>query len=299
VAGWLDPGVVFGRLGDLDPGWVLAALVVSVGQVVGSAWRWRYTAGRLGQEFPLSWAVAEYYRATLLNQVLPGGVAGDVSRAWRHAGPGGGGGAAVSAVVLDRLSGQAVMTGVAAMSGLALLATVPGSGVAGLGVVAATLLLLFLAGPLLIRGLLRLPPVARVAADARVALLGSALPAQLATSLGVVASYLAVFVMAARSVGVDTPLPTLLPLVAPVLVTMLLPVTVAGWGLREGAAAALWHSVGLTPADGVAVSVAYGLLVLVSSLPGLLFLGVGPRRPSDAGGRAPSLRRIPTDPSPD
>jgi hypothetical protein len=121
-----------------------------------------------------------------------------------------------------------------------------------------------------------------VAADARVALLGPALPVQLSASLAIVASYLAVFVMAARSVGVDTPLTILLPLVAPVLVTMLLPVTVAGWGLREGAAAALWHSVGLTPADGVAVSVAYGVLVLVSSLPGALFLGVSPRGPAES-----------------
>jgi hypothetical protein len=186
----------------------------------------------------------------------------------------------VSAVVLDRLSGQAVMTVVAAASGVALMGMAPGSGLVGLGVVGGTLLLLVLAGPLLIRGLLRLPPVARVAADARVALLGPALPVQLSTSLGIVFSYLVVFVMAARSVGVDTPLTTLLPLVAPVLVTMLLPVTVAGWGLREGAAAALWHSVGLTPADGVAVSVAYGVLVLVSSLPGALLLGVSPRAPS-------------------
>jgi uncharacterized membrane protein YbhN (UPF0104 family) len=299
VAWWLDPAAVLSRLADLHPGWAVAALLVSVIQVVGSAWRWRYIAGRLGQEFPLGWAVGEYYRATLLNQVLPGGVAGDVSRAWRHAGPGGGGGKAVSAVVLDRLSGQAVMTVVAALSGLALVRVAPGSGMVGAGVVGATLLLLVLAGPLLIRGLLRLPPVARVAADARVALLGPALPVQLSTSLAVVASYLIVFVMAARSVGVETPLPTLLPLVAPVLVTMLLPVTVAGWGLREGAAAALWHSVGLTPADGVAVSVAYGGLVLVSSLPGLLLLGVSPRPPSAAPGRAAPPENLAIDLSPD
>jgi hypothetical protein len=34
----------------------------------------------------------------------------------------------------------------------------------------------------------------------------------------------------------------------------------------------LWGAVGLTVADGVVVSVAYGLLVLVSSLPGAVFL---------------------------
>ena len=46
----------------------------------------------------------------LLNQVLPGGVTGDVSRAWRHARTDAPAGPAVRAVVLERLSGQVVMT---------------------------------------------------------------------------------------------------------------------------------------------------------------------------------------------
>ena len=94
----------------------------------------------------------------------------------------------------------------------------------------------------------------------------------------VVATYLATYLVAARAVGVETPLPVLLPLVAPVLMSMLIPVTVAGWGLREGAAAVLWGAVGLTAADGVLVSVAYGLLVLAGSAPGAVFLTVGLRR---------------------
>ena len=85
-------------------------------------------------------------------------------------------------------------------------------------------------------------------------------------------TFLATYVVAARAVGVSTPLWTLLPLVAPVLLSMLVPVTVAGWGVREGTAAAFWGAVGLTPVDGVAISAAYGILVLLSSLPGALVL---------------------------
>ena len=79
-------------------------------------------------------------------------------------------------------------------------------------------------------------------------------------------------VAAARAVGVETPMPILLPLVAPVLMAMLVPMTVAGWGARAGAAAALWAAVGLPGAEGVAVSVAYGLLVLFASVPGAVVL---------------------------
>ena len=68
------------------------------------------------------------------------------------------------------------------------------------------------------------------------------------------------------------PLPVLLPLAAPVLMTMLVPVTVAGWGIREAAAAALWGFVGLTPEDGATISVTYGAIALTSALPGVLAL---------------------------
>jgi hypothetical protein len=117
--------------------------------------------------------------------------------------------------------------------------------------------------------LARLPAAGRLLADAHRALIaGPAALVQLSTSLVVVATYFATWIAATRAVGIDTPTGTLLPLVAPTLVTMLVPITVAGWGLREAGAAALWAIVGLTAADGVAVSVSYGLLVLLGSLPG-------------------------------
>ena len=113
----------------------------------------------------------------------------------------------------------------------------------------------------------------RLQADARKALLApDAVALQLVSALVVVASYIAVFLIAARAIGTEASLVTVLPLVAPVLMTMLVPVTIAGWGIREVAATALWGLAGLTPEEGAAVSVAYGLLVLVSSAPGLLFL---------------------------
>lgn len=295
LAAVLDPGAVLGRLSSLRPGWAVGALALSVLQVAGSAWRWRFTAARLGIHLPLGRAVEEYYLATFLNQVLPGGVLGDVSRAWRHAretapatGEARAGDAgtregpvpgtphlrAVNAVVLERLSGQGVMTGVAVVSVLVL--ALPGGdrlpGLSGWWALAALVVVAVLAA-LVTRRLVRVPALRRVVWDARAALLqGRALPVQLATSLAIVASYLAIFLMGARAVGVETPVPVLLPLAAPVLVTMLLPVTVAGWGVRETAAAALWGLVGLTAADGVAVSVVYGLLVLISSLPGAAIL---------------------------
>lgn len=296
VVSWmLDPRAVWARVGDLQAGWVAVALVLAVVQVVVSAGRWAFTAARLGVGLDGPVAIREYYRATFLNQVLPGGVLGDVSRAWRHgrAGDASFDARAAHAVVLERLSGQLVMTAVALVSLVALSARVEGPARAWLlGGPIGAVIGAGAAAWLLLPRLARRPAARRLLADAHRALIaGPAALVQLSTSLVVVATYLATWIAATRAVGIDTSTATLLPLVAPTLVTMLVPITVAGWGLREAGAAALWAMVGLTAVDGVAVSVAYGLLVLLGSLPGgVLFLttALGPTGRDRTADRRPA-----------
>ena len=279
VLAWsLDLGTVMSRLAQMRPGWVLLAVAISVVQMAVLAWRWRFTAGCLGVDLSYTAAWREYYLSTFLNQVLPGGVVGDVSRAWRHArartrlreptGP------AVRAVIFERLSAQVVMTTVAVASLLVLPVTVNlGSGLVlfGAGAVGVSIVIAIVVWTRRLYSVQSLWGQVMADLDAT-HLRGPVFAAQLVSAVIVVGTYLATYLTAARAVGVDIPLPVLLPLVAPVLMTMLIPVTVAGWGLREGAAAVLWGVVGLTAADGVLVSVAYGLLVLIGSLPGALFL---------------------------
>ena len=278
LAWWLDLGPVVSRLAQMRLGWVLLAVAISVVQVAVLAWRWRFTAGCLGVDLSYTAAWREYYLSIFLNQVMPGGVVGDVSRAWRQArvqtrqrepaGP------AVRAVIFERLSAQAVMTAVAVVSLLALPVTVNrGSRLVLFGAGAVAVLIVIAMVVWMRRQSSAQSLVGQVLADLDAAhLSGPVFAAQLVSAVIVVGTYLATYLTAARAVGMDTPLPVLLPLVAPVLMSMLIPVTVAGWGLREGAAAVLWGAVGLTAADGVLVSVAYGLLVLIGSLPGALFL---------------------------
>ncbi len=285
---WLDLGSVAARVTRMDAAWVAAAFGLSVAQVALLAWRWRFTAAQLGVTLRFGTAWREYYLSIFLNQVLPGGVLGDASRAWRQARvltpAADKGGPAARAVIFERLSAQAVMTTVAVVSVLTLPALVGRSGAALVGalVVAAGIM----AGALVwvrrqssagsLTGL-----VVRELVTAHFT--PTAFLVQLATGVAAVGSYLLTFLCAARAVGVETDVWLLLPLIAPVLMTMLLPVTVAGWGLREGAAALLWSAVGLTATDGVVVSVAYGVLVLLGSLPGGLVL-LRPQRATPAEG---------------
>ena len=272
----VDVRAVVGRLSGLDAGWVAGALGVTVVQTLLSAWRWRYTAGRLGLDLPLADALGEYYRGVFVNQVLPGGVVGDASRAWRHASrTRDEWGAAVRAVVLERASGQVAMTFLAAVSFVILAPRVGTDGFWRVGAIFAAVVVVAVV-VWLVGGRARGTAVGTFLRDARAALVrGQALAVQSATSLLIVGSYVVTYLFAARAVGVTTPFAELAPLVPPVLLAMLVPLSVGGWGLREGAAAGLWVAVGLGAAEGVAISVAYGVTVLLGTLPGAYLLAFG------------------------
>lgn len=293
----LDAGDVARLLAAPAPGWLIAGLALSVPQVVLQALRWRFTAGRLGIPLSRRRAVAEYYLAAFLNQVLPGGVAGDVVRGWRlgrrlhHDGAQRRTiGRAATAVACERLAGQVAFLALL-LAGLPFwpwpVTALAGRALAAIGVVA-------LVG-LVLAGLWRLPVVrassparmtAAALADGREALLRpTALAGQIAYSLPVLLSFLAVAYCAGRALGIALPPALLVTGVPLMLLAMIVPISVGGWGVREAAAAGAWTILGLPVSEAVALSLTYGLLVLAGSLPGLAVLAIPGRRPArrDAG----------------
>ena len=296
---WLFSGMLIGlvlwavdgeslrrELGRVSPFVLLPALVLTVVQIALSAWRWRYTAERLGLRLPYGIAVREYYLATFLNQILPGGVLGDVNRAWRHGASGGEANNKVTAlhgVAIERLSGQLMLALVVAVSVGWLVQSgrlISWSLDIGAWIIVAFFVLavaLWLAFRFGLAGYLQ-----RLRRDLFQSLLRwPALPVQLGSSLLVLASYLGVFLFLAAGAGylesVEAAL-VVAALATMLLLSMVIPLTVAGWGIREGAAAILWPLAGLPAEQGVALSVGYGALVLVSSLPGLAFVFTGKLR---------------------
>ena len=304
---WVQPHSLAAAFSAPHPLWLAAALALSVPQVALSAWRWRLTAARLGAPLPLGVAVREYYLATFLNQILPGGVMGDAARAWRHARSpltstsgstasslplaetSTGATAAWHAVLIERASGQLALLAVvlATLAGSPELqaatarlfaasasASAADSTFASLPRAAALALALALMCALGGLALWRARGhIARLRKAVQASLLARAVfVRQLVASLLIVASYVGVYLCCARMIGIDTPTASLAPLVPWVLLAMAIPLSIAGWGVREGAAALVWQVAGLDPAQGVAISIAYGVVILLSSLPGALVL---------------------------
>lgn len=100
-------------------------------------------------------------------------------------------------------------------------------------------------------------------------------PVVVLTSLLAAAGHVVVFLVAARAVGTDASLAELLPLALVVLLAAAIPLNVAGWGPREGAAAWAFAAAGLGAAQGTTVAVVYGVLALVATLPGAVLLTRG------------------------
>ena len=93
VARWLVPVVLIAlvvryvdlrpvalRLRHLDARWAAIALALTPPLYALYALGWSFTARRLGAPLTFRRAFAEYYVSTLLNQLLPLGIAGDVAR---------------------------------------------------------------------------------------------------------------------------------------------------------------------------------------------------------------------------
>jgi len=276
-----------------------AAFAIGVTTTVFSAWRWCLVARGLGLRLSLRGAIADYYKALFINAALPGGVLGDVDRAVQHGRDAGDVGKSVRAVVLERTAGQIVLVVV----GLVVLVTVPSPVSAHLrehgpavAVTAAALagagLLLVVAVGRLRTGASRWARAARTAvAEIRAGLLARGnWPGIMLASTVVLAGHLATFLVAARAAGSDASLLRLTPLMLLALLSMALPVNVGGWGPREGVTAWAFGAAGLSAAQGLTISVVYGVFAFVAALPGLLIIAA--RAVQRARARAAERTRV-------
>lgn len=292
VAGTLavvGTGALLRGLAAVSPAAIAAAVLLAGLATAAAAWRWRTVSRQLGQPLPWPMALAAYYRSQFVNSVLPGGVIGDVHRAYRQ-GASGEPALAARAVATERLAGQLVQAVatvvVLAVPGLASPrggwppAGLWGAGAGALIVPAGLIVAALAAAAVAIatpRGRRRLTHewflVRTVFRTARSSI------SIVVTSLIVVAAHAGTFVVACHAVGITAPP---LEVAALALVTLgagSLPINVGGWGPREAAAATVFGVAGLGAGAGVAASTAFGVLAIVAVLPGAVVLIVDRARP--------------------
>lgn len=273
------------RFLHLAPPWLAAASVLLILQIGLGALRWRAIAIAGASDLPLRAAVQISFVALFFSQVLPSTIGGDAARIVLLTGRGGKWTTATYSVLIDRLVGLAALALIVVMC-------LPWTLLRVSDPVARGSLVLIGFGALLapvvvvVLGAMPLPlfkhvaPLRHVAAAARIAWTLCRTPK---TALALVANSLAIQLLAvamvwacARALAVPVDFEQMLFIWPPVLLISTVPISIAGWGLRESSMIVAFGYLGLSSGDGLAVSILFGIVTLaVSALGGLVWIASG------------------------
>lgn len=240
--------------------------------------RWLAVINANGSHLTFKTALQVVLIGHFFNQALPSSVGGDAVRIWCAYRAGLSFGAAANTVVIDR---AITLFSLLLLSAAGLpwlfeivtdpvarwaLSTVICAGVAGFG---AFLALRRLPRAALrwraVRALLALATLARnVVFNPRYAL------AAITLSVLSFVGFAVIVYCLARSMQLDIRLLDCILLVPPVILVTVVPISIAGWGVREGAMVVAFGFIGVPASGAFAVSVLFGLTLAAASLPGSL-----------------------------
>jgi hypothetical protein len=270
------------RLSRIEAGWIAAALILLAAQVVLMAVRWRTIAVQCGTDLTLPAALRISFIASFFNQVLPSTVGGDAARVWMLARRGGGWAKATYSVLIDRIAGVFVLA-------LLVIGSLPWTLTLVRDPIARTFLLLIgsgaIAGAIVFMaiGVLRsrrlnrwmvtrhLVEISRAAW--RVCRSGQALAAVTVASFAIHLLTISTAWCLVQSIDATASFAYLLFLIPPVLLITTIPVSIAGWGLREGSMIVAFGYAGLAASDGLIVSVLIGLAMFaIGAVGGIVWI---------------------------
>jgi uncharacterized membrane protein YbhN (UPF0104 family) len=262
-------------LSHLSPPPLAAALsALLVAGVPINAVRWRVI---LAADAPGTGSLMKLLLVGLFfSQVLPTGIGGDAIRAWRCRNLGIGLGRAVRSVLLDRVSGYMVMVANYAASLPFLLSRLPDIRVRGglatlFGAALCGLIAVGVIDRLPVR-LLRWPVLATLADLSRDMRLLVADPRRCGAVLGLSAAtvFLTIlgFMLTGESIGVRLSFATWFVVLPPITFVQLVPLSLAGWGVREAGLVVVLAGFGVPAEAALTTSLLIGVGLIVLSLPG-------------------------------
>ena len=264
-----------GRLSNLEPGWILAAIAIALTQIGVGAFRWQRIVLVCGAALPPLQAFRFYLIAAFFNQVLPSTVGGDAARIWLLAGAGAGWWKATYSVLLDRFVGLLTLATLVTAGlywSFALIENPVGRLVLlviGLGSLAGGVAFLALGMWRLLEQWSLTRRLAEMAVLARQILFSRR------TGLLIVVSSLLIHLLTvliawslAQAVAANFGFLQAFLLVLPVILIATIPISIAGWGVRESALVLAFSYAGLPESDGLIISVLLGGVLFVTGIVG-------------------------------
>ncbi len=263
------------RLEQADKGWLFAGFLLVCGGLLVTAIRWQGACAAVKLTLPFGQAVHHSWVGQFFGQVLPAGVGVDAVRGWLAYRSGHAADAVVASLLLDRLAGLLGLLLLDLVAAGALLHDATSS-FAVTGLLAGVVMVGGFGGALLLN---RIPLPARLrlrvvgalqsmlrAAEQGVATLAAA--RTLALSVVVQGLFVGAVLLMARGLGAPIGIQAGFAVVPIALTLASLPISLNGWGVREGAMVAGLHAQGIGVDEAFLVSVLLGTALLVGSLPG-------------------------------
>ena len=289
AASRVDWAVAGGRLRDADMVWGGLALILLIAQTAVLAARWREIVLQSGLKITPVQAMRYSFVGALFNQTMPSTVGGDAARFWLLGRESGAWSRAAYSVIVDRAIGLLALALIVVLCLPWTLNIIPAGAGRNSLLVSAMLGVCGLAGVFLFD--LVVPP--RLASFRVVQhLLGIALlakrclvvfPANAAVGFFSVLIHVVTIVavwLIAKSLLVPIGFEQVFMLVPPIMLVTAIPVSIGGWGIREGATVAAFSFIGLPSVDGFLVSVMLGILLFIVGVVGGLLWILQQKRPA-------------------
>ncbi len=273
-----DLGAVMESLRQVDAATVVAVLAMFLAQIVLVAWRWGALMRLVGvgKGFSFHEIVRTVWSANFFNTTLVSSVGGDAFRLWTIVRAGNPLGKSVNSIFLDRLTALMALMILIAISLPYVMELIADEA----AFLSYTLLIAaFLAGFAALFHADRLPRqiqhwqlvrgLANLAADTRRLSLhmDNLLPVAALSLLVHILNIFVVYVLA-RGLEIGISFLDCFFLVPPVILAMTLPISIAGWGVREGAMIVSLGLIGVSQESALVLSILFGLGITLAALPG-------------------------------
>jgi len=274
---WVNVGVLTERLSRLKPEWILLATLLATTQVALLAVRWREIAAACGAHLEWASALQFTFIGMFFNQVLPSTMGGDGARIWLMARQGAGWARATYSVLIDRIVGLFVLAMIVVAClpwtfevirdpvarGLLLLI--------GFGLIAATLIFALMGT--WFRNWFdrwRLTRHLSAASQAAVDLCGSGRSMGIVILCSVTIHLFTVITAwcCIKAIAAPVSFSQVLFLLPPVLLVATIPVSIAGWGIRESTMIVAFAYAGLAQSNGLTLSILFGIVSFVVGVVG-------------------------------
>ncbi len=273
----VDFYTLFDLLTNSHPGWVLVALIMQLTSTFIAAFRWFQISQLLVFRENFLFYVRSYFKGSFFNQLLPSSIGGDAVRILDLTHKKYDKKEAFYGVFVDRVVG---LVGLLALNLIAsilffgtfnkdfslLIIGISSSSILGFTVLFHLHRLTFLEKYKFLNLFVRLANRLNTLYSSKQLLIKH-------IAISIIVHLFSVLTMYSLSLSLNIGLSfqTMLIAVPPVFLLTIVPISLAGWGIREGAMVGIFMLVGADQTKVLTMSILYGLLLIVSALPGSYF----------------------------